>query len=408
MAAKNRERVKPGLYRRTNADDTTTWEIAYRDSDGKQRSETVGPRQRDAEARLAQVKADMSRGQRVAPRPRLTFREAAETWYASTGHLRHTTRAAYRASLDVHLLPTFGRRRLDAITPDDVSRWAQRATTLAYRHECDARRDPAGRERKRPATPYRARTLNLALTTAQRVYSHAIRRQGHAGTSPVVALERDERPSDDPKPITILTPEQVAAVIAAADDPYRPALAFLAGTGARIGEALGLTWGALDLGTGTVEIAAQLDRDGRRAPLKTRKSRRTLDLPRALVRALAAHKLASADTGDDALVFVSTTGTPLNWRNLARRGLVAACKRAGVPVISPHGLRHAHASALLADGWDLAAVSARLGHANVSITATTYSHLIEDEARRAERRTSLDGLYDDGQADEPPTLAVVS
>lgn len=205
-AAASRERVRSGVYRRRNADGSTTYEITYRDSDGRQRRETVGPKLREAEARLAQVKADMSRGVRVAPRRNLTVAEAAEVWMDTTGHLRTSTVAAYRSALDHHVLPAFGRRRLDALTPDDVARWAQRATTLAYRLERDraARPDPAsGAERARPGTPYRARTINLALTTLHRVYAHAIRRQGFAGTSPVVALERAERPSDERKAVTV-------------------------------------------------------------------------------------------------------------------------------------------------------------------------------------------------------------
>lgn len=145
----------------------------------------------------------------------------------------------------------------------------------------------------------------------------------------------------------------------------------------------------------------QSDRDGRRVPLKTSNGRRTLELHGPLVALLAEHKLAAEDKRAGAFVSASGTGTALNFRNVARRGLVVACERTGVRVVSPHALRHAHASALLADGWDLAAVSRRLGHGSVAITAQTYAHLIEDDARRQERRASLDRLYG------PTTLAVV-
>lgn len=64
-----------------------------------------------------------------------------------------------------------------------------------------------------------------------------------------------------------------------------------------------------------------------------------------------------------------------------------------MPVVSAHALRHAHASALLADGWDLPAVSRRLGHGSVAITATTYAHLLDDAERRQARRDRLDDLY---------------
>lgn len=380
-AQPTRVRVRPGIWKRTNLDGSTVYEITYRDSDGRQRRQVAGPRLREAEALLAQVKADMSRGVRVAPCRDLTVAVAAEAWLDSAQHLRQTTRDSYRATLDIHLLPAFGRRRLDAVTPDDLARWARKAMTPAY-----------ALERKR-SKPYRAATINLALKTLHRVYGHAVRRQGYAGMSPVAALERQERPHDEPKMRVILSPEQVAAVIEHAADTYRPVIAFIAGTGCRIGEALGLTWGDVDLRERTARIAMQCDRRGRRVPVKTANSRRTLDLPGVVVSMLAAHKLAAPDTSPGAYVFASITGSAMDAPNVAARGLRAACKRAGVPVIGPHGLRYAHGSALLEAGWDLAAVSRRLGHGSVAVTATIYTHLIEDEARRRERRSRLDALY---------------
>lgn len=392
---KRRIKVRRGIYRRTNRDGGTVYEIVYRGSDGVQVSETVGPRLQDAEDRLAQAKADMSRGMRSTRTRRLTVADAAEVFMATgTGHLRPKTVSHYRASLDLHVLPAFGRRRLDSITPDDLAQWLQHAQTAAYASE-------RGRSK-----PYRAATIRHVLTTLHRVYGHAIRRQGYCGMSPVSALERHERPRDEPKPQVILTPEEVSALLAAADrldavpgrygarSAYGPVLAFLAGTGCRISEALGLTWADLDLtGERTARIAYQTNRAAERVPLKTTNSRRTVDLPGSLVTRLAALKLASRDSSPSAFVFASPTGRPLDDRNVATRGLAAACKAAGLPVVNPHALRHAHASALLTSGEDLPSVSRRLGHSSVAVTGQVYAHLIEDAARRDRRRERLDDLY---------------
>ncbi|WP_338120677.1 tyrosine-type recombinase/integrase [Aneurinibacillus aneurinilyticus] len=61
----------------------------------------------------------------------------------------------------------------------------------------------------------------------------------------------------------------------------------------------------------------------------------------------------------------------------------AVCKRANLPVLSPHALRHTHAVHLLEAGANIKYVSERLGHASVKVTADTYLHItkkIEDDA----------------------------
>ncbi|MCR8996517.1 tyrosine-type recombinase/integrase [Brevibacillus laterosporus] len=69
--------------------------------------------------------------------------------------------------------------------------------------------------------------------------------------------------------------------------------------------------------------------------------------------------------------------------NVVREYFKEVCKRAGVPVLSPHALRHTHAVHLLELGVNIKYVSERLGHASVKVTADTYLHVtkkIEDDA----------------------------
>lgn len=54
------------------------------------------------------------------------------------------------------------------------------------------------------------------------------------------------------------------------------------------------------------------------------------------------------------------------------------CKKAGIPVITIHGLRHTHASLLLFAGVSIASVSRRLGHSNITTTQKTYLHIIRE------------------------------
>jgi integrase len=151
-------------------------------------------------------------------------------------------------------------------------------------------------------------------------------------------------------------------------DEYRLLFAFAAATGTRLGEVLGLRWHGLDLDAGTAYISHQLGRKGDRSPLKTQRSRRTMELPPSLVLDLRVHKLATPYSGDHDFVFANRQGRGHDHRNIGGRVLGRAVKRAGLEstvkdgvVVSPaptfHSLRHSHGSALVASGWDIEEVS---------------------------------------------------
>ncbi|HEY3945987.1 MAG TPA: tyrosine-type recombinase/integrase, partial [Solirubrobacteraceae bacterium] len=67
------------------------------------------------------------------------------------------------------------------------------------------------------------------------------------------------------------------------------------------------------------------------------------------------------------------------------------------PALTVHALRHTHGSALIAAGWDVQEVSARLGHSNPATTLRIYTHAFDAARRSAARRDRLARLY--GEAD---------
>jgi integrase len=167
---------------------------------------------------------------------------------------------------------------------------------------------------------------------------------------------------------------------------------------------LGLVWQDIDLEELTVSFTHQLDRKGVRRPLKTTRSRRVLEVMPQLVTTLRAMKIAAPKSGPHDLVFTSRTGTGHDHRNIGGRVLSRAVERAGLEaierdgvIVQPaptfHSLRHSHASALIAQGWDVSEVSARLGHASVATTQQTYIHQFDVAGRSNDRRNRLAALY---------------
>ena len=168
-------------------------------------------------------------------------------------------------------------------------------------------------------------------------------------------------------------------------------------------------WEEIDFEKQTISITHQLDRAGHRVALKTGRSRRVLEITPALVAALRKEKLASHYSTPHDLVFTTRAGTGHDHRNIAGRVLRRAVQRAALKavvrngiVVQPaptfHSFRHAHASALIAAGWDIEEVSARLGHANVTTTQLIYVHAFDAARRSDDRRNRLADLYADAHS----------
>ena len=77
-------------------------------------------------------------------------------------------------------------------------------------------------------------------------------------------------------------------------------------------------------------------------------------------------------------MFTTATGTPLDGDNLVKRSFGPLLERAGLPRIRFHDLRHTFATVLLSRGTHPKVVQEMLGHANISQTLDTYSHVLPD------------------------------
>ena len=151
---------------------------------------------------------------------------------------------------------------------------------------------------------------------------------------------------------------------------------------------MGLTWSDVDLKNGTVSIRRTLTRidNGKRISLgepKT-KSRRTIYLTAHAMDVLKAHRkrqfqemMTFANLWEDhGLVFTTQTGSPINPSNLRQRSFAPLLKKAGLPQIRFHDLRHTCATLLLSQNTHPKYVQELLGHATIAITLDTYSHVV--------------------------------
>jgi integrase len=176
-------------------------------------------------------------------------------------------------------------------------------------------------------------------------------------------------------------------------DRYSPLWLLAAHTGMRQGELLGLRWQDIDLGRGIARVVQTVPTHHHGVEFgvpKTASGRRTIALDATCIVALRAHRasqnerrLAMGEVWQDYdLVFTSGIGTPLNQGGVYHR-FIALARKANVPRIPFHGLRHSHATVLMKQGVNPKVVSERLGHADISITLQTYSHVLPQMQQEA-------------------------
>ena len=149
-------------------------------------------------------------------------------------------------------------------------------------------------------------------------------------------------------------------------------------TGLRFSEALGLTPVDFNFTTQTISINKTWDYkagslNGNFAPTKNPSSVRTIQVD---WRTLQKFSELIRDIPEDSPIFLYNRKALAN--STANDFLEKKCKESNIPVISVHGLRHTHASLLLASGVSIASVAKRLGHSNMATTQKVYLHIIKE------------------------------
>lgn len=338
---------------------------------------------REAEAALARVKVEIEEHSYIRRSSR-TVEDLVTEWlpkHIANKDLRASTADSYQRVCRVHILPSLGQTPVQSLT---VKRVEDFYTALLTQGRRDQRKGDA---LSRRSVQYIASILRAALDYGVR--------HGYLKTNPATVAQLPpvtRRPS-----MTCWTDEELDAFLEATSDRRDyPLLHFLASTGVRRGEALGLRWsdladnrgGRFEL-TGSASISQTLTVVNHEMVFsrpKTQKGVRLVALDEetvAILRAWRARQIQERLSFGDSytnteLVFTEPDGGPVHPEAFSKRfdRLVARLIRQGRPIkrIRVHDLRHTHATLALKAGVHPKIVSDRLGHASIAITLDTYSH----------------------------------
>jgi integrase len=282
--------------------------------------------------------------------------------YAVT--VRRSTYVRYEGLVRNHIKPAIGRVKLKGLTPTHVR--------SLYRERFDS--------------GLSTRSVNYIHVTLHKALEQAVL----DGLVPRNVAEGVKAPQVHKEEVKPLSPTQIRALLSAARGDRLEALYVLAiHTGLRQGELLGLKWTDIDFNSGTLSVQRSLDADGTFNPPKRNKSRRTVKLTNQAIEALKLHRklqneerLRATKWEDHSLVFPNRVGKPMDHNNLYHRDFKSLLKKAGLwfeekdKRFTFHSLRHACATLLLSKNVNPKIVQEMLGHATITQTMDTYSHVM--------------------------------
>lgn len=286
-------------------------------------------------------------------------------------HREPKTYQQYEYLVRVHIAPALGRKPVSKITRKDVQGLlAIKATQLSAIQ-------PSSGEQKFLSP----NTLRLVHAVIRSAYKEAIL-DGKASHNPaeLVQIPRTRKGQGSEKWLEAVQARALLDALPQAN--FGEVLLFMLYTGSRVGEATGVRWCDLEFSGNfpSVTIRGQLQRipgEGLKwkAGTKTNQVRAIPLTPHtvAVLNNIKAQRLVDGFSDPDGLVFLSPEGTRIDPKRLGVC-LKEVCRKAGVPEISPHKLRHTAASLMLAGGANIAEVQKFLGHSQIALTADLYTH----------------------------------
>ena len=340
---------------------------------GKRRQQMKGGfrTKRECEAALHEVVSALRRGDLVEPSRRTLASFLRDEWLPAVQPpaLRLSTWATYQTHFDAYVIPRIGEVELQRLTPAMLG-------TLYRKLQEEGRCRPPFGGLELSTIKHTHAALHRALKDAVR-WGYVVRN--------VADLV------DSPKPkhteMKYWTPDQLRTFLRTVrDDRLSGMWVLFATTGMRRGEVAGLRWVDVELEGGRLWVRlarVAVDRVVVLSEPKTDRGRRRVSLDKVTVAALvgwkqrqaAEREFVGARYVESGFVFTMPDGSAIS-PHLLTDWFEAWCKKAELPRIRLHDMRHSYATAALVAGVPAKVVSERLGHANIGITMDTYSHVM--------------------------------
>ena len=295
-----------------------------------------------------------------------------DIWFENYAKIkvRPTSHQTYRGYIDNHIKPNIGKIQLGKLTTLELQKLYKKLLSKGRVDRIEAKGQPKGLSPKTVRNIHQVTSSAMDFARAQKLIA-------------VNPADGCALPKLEHREMKTLPVEQLASFLREAKESGVFEMYYIElVTGLRRGELLGLKWEDLDLEQGTLRVQRQVSRiNGEvvEAPLKTKNSYRTISLGADAVGILNEQRKKCCGSE---YVFPSPTGGPISPDSVIQM-LHRVLKRAGLPKVRFHDLRHTFATVALQNGVDIKTVSGMLGHYSAGFTLDTYAHVTTQAQREA-------------------------
>ena len=296
-----------------------------------------------------------------------------DVWFENCAKIkvRPSSHQTYRGYIDNHIKPSIGSTPLSKLSSLDLQKFYKKLLSVGRVERIESKRQPKGLSAKT------VRNINQVISSAMEF----------AKSQKLIAANPTDGcalPKLEHREMKTLPAEQLASFLREAKESGVFELYYIElATGLRRGELLGLKWEDIDLEQGIIRIwrqVARINGEVVEAPLKTKNSYRGVSIGADAVEILREQKRKINGTSEYA--FPSPNGGPISPDSVLHM-LHRVLKRAGLPKVRFHDLRHTFATLALQNGVDIKTVSGMLGHYSAGFTLDTYAHVTTAAQKKA-------------------------
>lgn len=351
--------------------------LGYKDNGAQNIKAVYGKTESEVKKKLKALQAEIIKYDTINL-PKLTLSELLNDWKTTVKkyELKPSSYDRLEKTIDNNIYPYIGFLQIASLTPQDIQSFINTLTDKGYSYS----------------------TIKKAYNALNSALKFALERD-YIRKNPCIGIKLPKQIQRAKSDIEFFSDEEVKKIVNAAISRYKTgryrykhgyAIIILLNTGMRVGELLALKWDNVDFENRQIYVTETrgqiIDRSDSEQKYimadrstKTQSSCRYIPMNAKTEEALNYFKSLGYN---NPYVMANSNNNVISYRNLFRVLSIILAEK-NINHGSPHTLRHTFATRLFRNGVDIKVISELLGHSDISITYNIYTHVIQEQKKKA-------------------------